>query len=164
LGQEGLTAEEASYRVRWIIVDDERVPGSVAPFLPRAGAEWVIASGPEATDAPPAGTIAVLAVLVVGLVGLVAFRRPLLALVPFLQREPGRRGGGAESEYVRVTLRNGQTLEGWRTHVPGHNESGTCSIQATSVQGPDGDRAAVDRPEYWFLLPSQIEHIEILKR
>ena len=161
LGQEGLTAEEASYRVRWIIVDDERVPGSVAPFLPRAGAEWEIASGPEATDAPPAGPIAVLAVFVVGVVGLVAFRRPLLARIPALRQREAAGGvdGGTDREYVRVTLRDGRVLEGWKTHVPGGSDAEALTIDVTSVRSPDGEELASD-PLDSFILPSQIKHLE----
>ena len=158
LGQAGLTAQEASYRVRSIIVDGKRVPGSVAPFLARAGAEWVIASDPEAAGAPSEGTFALLAVFVVGLVGLVAYRRPLLARFSLLQREPAR-PGDANREYVRVTLRNGRVVEGWKTYVPGGSDSEALTIDVTSVQSPDGEELASD-PLDSFILPSQIKHLE----
>jgi hypothetical protein len=161
LGQRGLTAEEASYRVRSIVVDDERVPGSVAPFLPRAGAEWVIASDPEAAGAPTGGILALLAVFVVGLVGLVAFGRPLLARIPALrQREAaGSVDGRAGREYVRVTLRDGRVVEGWKTHVPGGSDAEALTVDVTSVRSPDGEELASD-PLDSFILPSQIKYLE----
>jgi hypothetical protein len=160
-GENGLRAEEASYRVRSITVDGERVPGAADRFVPRAGAEWVIASDRPAGGPTPSSYLVLLGVLLAGIVALVAFRRPLLAHVPFLQREAAhaRVDSSLDREYIRVTLRSGRVVEGWKTYVPGGSDSEALTIEVTSVRSPDGEDLASD-PLDSFILPSQIKHLE----
>jgi hypothetical protein len=141
--------------------------------MPSTGAEWVITVDSSATTSPLVVTGAAIGVLVLGLLGLIAFirirngSRPLLPRVSFLDRGSARRevqDEPAGTEFVRVMLRNGRTVEGWRTHVPGADESEALTIEVTSVQGPDGVKVASDMLDYWYLLPSQIDRVETLPR
>ena len=173
VGDEGLSTEQVSYEVQSISVNGESARGSSDRFVPSPGAEWVIAVDSSATTSPLVVTGAAIGVLVLGLLGLIAFirirngSRPLLPRVSFLHRGSARRevqDEPAGTEFVRVMLRNGRTVEGWRTHVPGADESAALTLQVTSAEGPDGRKVANDKLDYWFLLPSEIERIETLPK
>jgi hypothetical protein len=175
VGDDGLSTEQVSYEVQSLSVNGEDAHVFSHRFVPSPGAEWVIAVDPSAatTTSPLVVAGGAIAVLVLGLLGLFAFRRirnssrPLLGRVPFLHRGSARHEVQDEpggTEFVRVVLRNGRTVEGWRTHVPGDDQSEAVTIQVTSVQGPDGQKVATDMLDYWFLLPAQIDRIETLPR
>ena len=171
VGDEGLSTQQASYDVESVNVNGERATGSPDDFAPKPGAEWVIAVDSPAAAGLGVTAIIVIAILIVGLLGLFAVIRirkgfeALLARVSFLHRGLARRNSDvpdADREFVRVTLRNGRTVEGWRTQVPGADKSEALSIQVTSVRGTDGEELASD-PLDSFILPSQIVHLETLE-
>jgi hypothetical protein len=170
VGDDGLRTEQASYNVESVRVNGERAPGSPDDFAPQPGAEWVITMELPAAAGRWVWAIVVIAALSVGVLGLLAVIRirrqpqPLLARLPFLHRGRARREGDVRDsgrEFVRVTLRNGRKVEGWRTNVSGDE---ALAIQVTSVQGPGGEKVESDSVDYWFLLPSQVDRIETLQR
>jgi hypothetical protein len=61
--------------------------------------------------------------------------------------------------YVRVKLRNGRTVEGWKMRVPGVADSEALYINATHVWGSDGEQVTPG-PLDSFVLPSQIVDLE----
>jgi hypothetical protein len=62
--------------------------------------------------------------------------------------------------YVRVKLRNGRTVEGWKMTVPGVTDSEAIYINATQVWGSDGEQVTPG-PLDSFVLPSQIIDLEM---
>jgi hypothetical protein len=66
----------------------------------------------------------------------------------------------AKREFVRVKLRNGRTVEGWRFDVPGADPSEAVNLAVTSVWGPDGSKVT-SQPTDSFLFQSQIIQIDI---
>jgi len=162
-----LKAEEASYRVRWVSVEGERIAASSVPFTPSEGGEWDIAVDTPSGSLPRELTLVPLLIggLILWLVVVRRIRRSSQPSVAGAQRfarfvrrrrvprEPGR-------EFVRIKLRTGRTIEGWRIHTPGADPSEAVNLAVTSVWGPDGSMVT-SQPTDSFLFPSQIVQIDV---
>jgi hypothetical protein len=168
---DGLGTQEASYAVRWVSLDGERVSASNVWFTPSEGAEWGIEI--DASTGFPGSMpreLILVPLLIAGAIvwllvrarngrrsesptagvhriprGLERLRKPV--------KETTRR------EFVRAKMRNGRTVEGWRLDVPGADPSEAVILSVTGVWGPDGTTVP-SQPMDSLLLPSQIMKIE----
>jgi hypothetical protein len=163
-----LETERVSYTVRSVTFDGRRVAGSSEPFFPTGGSEWPITT--EASAFPMGGlsvAAAALLLLLAGFFVLMRLRaddRTAVAHDPAPSR-PLIRGRTARRQtqariYVRVKLRNGRTVEGWKMTVPGVTDSEAIYINATQVWGSDGEQVTPG-PLDSFVLPSQIIDLEM---
>jgi len=167
-----LGTQEASYAVRWVSVDGERVSASNVWFTPSAGAEWGIEVDISTGSLP--GSMPRELILVPLLIGgaivwlLVRARNGRRSESPAagVHRIPRRLERfrkpvkeRTRREFVRAKLRNGRTVEGWRVDVPGADPSEAVILSVTSVWGPDGTRVQ-SQPIDSLLLPSQIVKIQ----
>ena len=189
LQDEALEAKEVSYRVLSATVEGERATVSPDPFVPSAGATFPITIDASSDSvAPIAVGAAAILLLVGGSVLLIRLRRgskaharpdpvPLPEPIPKKAVPPKRSSGtvhvkrGHVSEriarrrppaevYVRVKLRNGRTVEGWKMEVPNAHDSQAINVNVRYVYGPDGEHVA-PRPLDSFLLTSQIVDLQI---
>jgi len=163
-----LKAEEASYRVRWVSVEGERIAASSVPFTPSEGGEWDIEVDMSRGSLPR--ELILVPLLIGGLIlSLVVVRRIRGTSQPSVpgarkfarfvrrQRVPREPAG---REFVRIKLRTGRTIEGWRTQIPGADPSEAVNLAVTSVWGPDGSKVT-SQPTDSFLFPSQIIQIDV---
>jgi len=162
-----LKAEEASYRVRWVSVEGERIAALPIPFIPSEGGEWAIEVDTSGSSLPRA--LILVPLLVTGLIlGLVAVRRirrrsqPSVAARKFTrvvrrQRVPREPAG---REFVRIKLRTGRIIEGWRLPTSGADPWEAVNLAVTSVWGPDGSKVTA-QPADSFLFRSQIIQIDV---
>lgn len=163
-----LKAEEASYRVRWVSVEGERIVASSVPFTPSQGGEWDIEVDTSRGSLPR--ELILVPLLIGGLIlWLVVVRRirkssqPSVPGARMFARFVGRQRVPREPagrEFVRIKLRTGRTVEGWRIHTPGGDPSEAVNLAVTSVWGPDGSKV-MSQPTDSFLFPSQIIQIDI---
>jgi hypothetical protein len=164
-----LRAEEASYRVRSVSVEGEQMSVSSVPFTPAEASEWGIQVDTSGGALPRAPILVPLLIggAILGLLVMMLVRRrsqPSVAdnrnFAPgFVRRlKPARKS--AKREFVRVKLRNGRTVEGWRFDVPGADPSEAVNLAVTSVWGPDGSKVT-SQPTDSFLFQSQIIQIDI---
>jgi hypothetical protein len=162
-----LRAEEASYRVRSVSVDGEQMSASSAPFTPDEDAEWGIEVDTSRGFLP--GELILVPLLIggaiLGLLVMMLVRRrsqPSVAgnrnFAPGFVRRRKLARESAKREFVRVKLRNGRTVEGWRFEVPGADPSDTVILTVSGVWGADGTKVTA-QPMDAFLLPSQIVEI-----
>lgn len=169
LENDELMAEEVSYEVRSVTVEGERMTPLSTRFVPSQGAEWAIGVDTAKTSSPNPALILV-PILVGGFIlwflvrwGVRARRQPSMPSAPASAIGFGRRQKSptepVSRELTRVRLRTGRTIEGWRTDVPGADQSEAIILEVTSVWGPDGKRV-MSQPTDCFLLPSQIIEIE----
>lgn len=164
-----LRAEEVSYRVRWVSVEGERRKASSVPFVPSQGGEWAIEvdmsnSLPRALILVPWLIGGLILWLVVGM-RIRGRPQPSVADARISSRRfvsrPEFPTGSAKREFVRVKLRTGRTIEGWRIHTP-DADSEAVILDVLSVWGLDGKKATY-QPTDSFLFPSQIAQIETYK-
>ena len=161
-----LETERVSYTVRSLTIDGQEVAGSDEPFYPTVGAEWPIKVDDSAS--PMGGLVlgvAALLLLMAGFFGLMRLRAGNRTVVahgpapsPLVRARAARRQTQAKI-YVRVKLRNGRTVEGWKMRVPGVADSEALYINATHVWGSDGEQVTPG-PLDSFVLPSQIVDLE----
>jgi hypothetical protein len=167
-----LGAQEASYAVRWVTVDGERVSASNDWFTPSEGTEWGIEVDTSTGFLPgsmPRALILVPLLIAGAIVWLLVRARngrrsesPAAGVHRIPRRLERLRKPVKETtrrEFVRAKMRNGRTVEGWRLDVPGADPSEAVILSVTSVWGPDGTRVPAE-PMDSLLLPSQIEKIE----
>ena len=159
-----LRAETVSYRVRSISLGGERASASSDPFTPSRGAEWGIEVDPSG-DFPPRELM--FSLLFVGAIGLLLVmmwirrhtRRPV-ADKHIIQRSytHRRKPEPPKTEFVRIRLDTGRTIEGWRM-TSDEDRSAIVILTVAGVWGPDG-REVTQLPTDSFLFPSQIAQIE----
>jgi hypothetical protein len=163
-----LRAEEASYRVRSVSVEGEQMNASSAPFTPAEDAEWRIEVDTSTGSLPRELILVPLLIggAILGLLVMMLVRRrshPSVAynrnLAPGFVRRRNLAREQAKREFVRVKLRNGRTVEGWRFDVPGADPSETVILTVARVWGADGTKVTA-QPMDAFLLPSQIVEID----
>lgn len=165
-GDEGLRAERVSYEVRSITVEGRRAEVSADPFTPTAGGSWVVEAPAARQSYMLIGAGAASLLLACVLLTLIVFRRraapPRKAELarksfPFAGRRPSRVPKENENrrELVRVRLRNGRTVEGWKSSSPAGEDSQVIIIDVTRVFGPDGS-SLQSMPLDSFVLHSQI--------
>lgn len=164
-GDQGLRAEKVSYEVSSIVVEGRRAEVTEDPYTPAAGGGWVI-------EAPAAGRsytligVAVALLLAGAFLTLIVVRRrhaslPKHQLAGTPLRHAARRASRAPSDnekrkdFVRVLLRNGRTIEGWKSSSPAPDDSQVMMIDVTKVLGPDGSLVQ-SVPLDSFVLRSQI--------
>jgi len=162
-----LRAEEASYRVRSVSVEGEQMSASSVPFTPAGASEWGIQVDTSGGPLPRALILVPLLIggAILGLLGMVLIRgrsQPSVARTPrfvagFVRRQRVPRE--PDREFVRIKLRTGRTVEGWRIHIPGADPTEAVNLAVTSVWGPDGSKVT-SQPTDSFLFPSQIIQIE----
>jgi hypothetical protein len=186
---EALKAREVSYKILSVTIDGERATVSADPFVPSAGAPFPITVEASSDSVAPIAVGAVVALFLVGgSVFLVRLRRgseaptrrgsaPLPESTPskVISPEPPpsavhvKRGAVSErirrrrpptEVYVRVKLRNGRTVEGWKMKVPNAHDSQAINVNVRRVYGPNGKQVA-PRPLDSFLLTSQIVDLQI---
>ena len=185
-----LQADDVSYEVRSVVIEGERSTVSSQPFVPSAGATWPIAVGASsALPGWIVGGGAALLFAIGALIGLAGRdRRPKSTVAPDAVDHSERLpesivppGPSAERSnrvrrgiipdrmarrrppaqvYVRVRLRNGRTVEGWKMKVPNARDSQAINVNVRYVYGPDGEQIA-PRPVDSILLASQIVDVQI---
>jgi hypothetical protein len=167
-----LGTQEASYAVRWVTVDGERVSASNVWFTPSERAEWSIAVDTSTGFLPgsmPRELILVPLLIAGAIVWLLVRARngrrsesPAAGVHRTPRRLERLRKPVKETtrrEFVRAKMRNGRTVEGWRLDVPGADPSEAVILSVTGVWGPDDTRVP-SQPMDSLLLPSQIVKIE----
>lgn len=163
-----LRAEGASYRVRSVSVEGEQMSASSVPFTPAEASEWGIQVDTSGGSLPRALILVPLLIggLILWLVVVKRIRRSSQPSVPgarklarFVRRQSVPREP-AGREFVRIKLRTGRTVEGWRIHNPGADPTEAVNLAVTSVWGPDGSKVT-SQPTDSFLFPSQIIQIDV---
>ena len=169
-GDQGLRAEKVSYEVRSITVEGRRSEASSSPFTPSAGGSWLI-QAPDASRSYTLIGVAGAALLLAGAYStLIVVRRTRASSskhqLPWKSsrqstRKPARARKESEKprEFVRVRLRNGRTVEGWRSSQPAGDDSQVLMIDVTRVLGPDGSTLQ-SVPLDSFVLRSQIIELQ----
>jgi hypothetical protein len=159
LTDEGLAASKRTYQLRSLTVDGRTVTPATRALPLAPGARWALEVRSPAWWSTPwawAGALIAAALLAAAALLLrprLRYRRPQPAPAssPADDRRP--------EEFVRVVLRNGRTVEGWRT------SSADSSAQAIMLEVnavySDGEPVP-STPLDSFLLQSQIEHYETL--
>jgi hypothetical protein len=164
---DSLKAEDVSYRVRSVTVGGDRAPGSSDPFVPSANAQWTIAAEASSNLLGQIAVVVVALLLLIGGFFILRIRRgSRTAIAPSRARFRTlirKRNGPSQpfgKEYVRVKLKNGRTVEGWKIQVPGVKDSEAIHISVTQVCGPDGETVEPG-PLDSFVLSSQIVQLEV---
>jgi hypothetical protein len=158
----GLISRDQSYELKALNVGGESLPASTASLPLQPGAEWTLtpAARPWWSGAWgwTAATVIALALVVLALVRFhPRFERPARALparsAPTLRARRGR-------EYVRVALRNGRTVEGWRiTSTEAAKQAIIVDVNAVYSE----DEPVPSTPLDSFLLTSQIVSYETVE-
>ena len=167
-----LRAEEASYSVRSVTVEGERMSVSPTQFTPSQGAEWGIEVDTSGSSRPRELLLIPLLIglVVIWLLAIMLIRKRSLpsvagvhnsALGLVRRRKPVKEW--TRGDFVRVTLRSGRTVEGWRFDVPGADPSEALILSVAGVWGPDGTRVT-SQPMDSLLLPSQIMEIQTFEK
>jgi hypothetical protein len=158
----GLVSRDESYELQALDVGGESLPASSRPLPLEPGADWTLAPAARpwwsGAWGLTAATAIVLALVILALVRLRSrFPRPARALPARSAPAPKARRGG---EYVRVALRNGRTVEGWRM-TPTETAKQAIIIEVNAVYS--GGEPVSSTPLDSFLLTSQIVSYETVE-
>jgi Family of unknown function (DUF6338) len=153
-----LVSRDQTYELQAVNVGGELLPASTQSLPVQPGAEWTLSPAARPWWSGAWGWAAVLAIVALAIAALVRsrtrFKRPASALparsAPALNT---RRDG----EYVRVALRNGRTVEGWRMTS---NDAGKQAIIVEVSAVYSAGEQVPSTPLDSFLLTSQIVSYE----
>jgi hypothetical protein len=151
---DGLVSRDQSYELQALNVGGESLPASTQPLPLQPGAEWTLAPAARPWWSGAWGWTAASVIVALAIVALVRFRtrfpRPARPLPARSAAAPKSRRDG---EYVRVALRNGRTVEGWRmTSTDAAKQAIIVEVNAVYSAGEPVPSTPLDS----FLLTSQI--------
>jgi hypothetical protein len=157
----GLVSRDQSYELQALDVGGELVPASTQSLPLQPGAEWTLAPAARSWWSGAWGWTAVSVIVALAILALVRFRPRFTRSVRAL---PARSAPASKTrrdgEYVRVALRNGRTVEGWRmTSTETAKQAIIVDVNAVYSGGEPVPSTPLDS----FLLTSQIVNYETVE-